>query len=257
MDNNPVTTPTVEIRHLGDPADRDDRSLAPGSLPRGPRAIAGSRGRSGGERASALKLVQVRLRIPLVLVIAALVVGRWDVIRNYWDRLTRVHPLREHRAQRRLERHRVFLPDGPGRRLDWPGKCGICNMALVRRKRGEAVALPDGVVARMQLSPYRIQLAGIQTAPAAFRPLVRELRIGGARDARAGAPRRCCWRSRRGRRPGLPRARPRTLPCRGPAGPRPDGRARPSRGARDGRRLGIPPRHDRDRRSRRASFAPA
>ena len=44
-------------------------------------------------------------------------------------------------------------------------------MALVRRQKGEAVLLPDGVVARMQLSPYRIQLAGIRTAPAGFRPL--------------------------------------------------------------------------------------
>ena len=58
-----------------------------------------------------------------------------------------------------------FCPMDPGVVSDWPGRCGICNMALVRRKRGEAVALPDGVVARMQLSPYRIQLAGIQTAP--------------------------------------------------------------------------------------------
>ena len=67
----------------------------------------------------------------------------------------------------------------PGVVSDWPGKCGICNMALVRRKRGEAVALPDGVVARMQLSPYRIQLAGIQTAPATFQPLERECESSG------------------------------------------------------------------------------
>ena len=31
----------------------------------------------------------------------------------------------------------------------------------------------------MQLSPYRIQLAGIQTAPAMFRPLVREFKSSG------------------------------------------------------------------------------
>ena len=52
-------------------------------------------------------------------------------------------------------------------------------MALVRRKKGEAVALPDGVVARMQLSPYRIQLAGIQTLPAGFLPLKREFESSG------------------------------------------------------------------------------
>ena len=36
-------------------------------------------------------------------------------------------------------------------------------MDLVPRKKMEAQILPEGVVARMQLSPYRIQLAGIRT----------------------------------------------------------------------------------------------
>ena len=35
----------------------------------------------------ALKLAQVRLRLPIVLIVAALVVGRWELIRNYWDRM--------------------------------------------------------------------------------------------------------------------------------------------------------------------------
>jgi hypothetical protein len=124
-------------------------------------------------------LVQVRLRIPVVLVLAALVVGRWDVIRNNWERLTRsawFEPVAPSAVSSDTE---YFCPMDPGIVSDWPGKCGICNMALVRRKRGEAVALPDGVIARMQLSPYRIQLAGIQTAPAAFRPLARELESSG------------------------------------------------------------------------------
>jgi hypothetical protein len=136
---------------------------------------------------SALKLAQVRLRIPIVLVVAALLVGRWEVIRNHWDRLTRgalSESIASHAVSADTE---YFCPMDPGVVSDWPGKCGICNMALVRRKRGEALALPDGVIARMQLSPYRIQLAGIQTAPATFRPLVRELESYGvvecSRDA--------------------------------------------------------------------------
>jgi membrane fusion protein, copper/silver efflux system len=110
-----------------------------------------------------------------VLIFAALVAGRWDVIRNYWDRLTRVfHP--ESIARQAVSSDtEYFCPMDPGVVSDWPSKCGVCNMALVRRKRGEALALPDGVVARMQLSPYRIQLAGIQTAPASFRALEREI----------------------------------------------------------------------------------
>src|SRR6516165_705463 len=67
----------------------------------------------------------------------------------------------------------------PGMVADWPGRCGICNMGLVRRKRGEAVALPDGVVARMQISPYRIQLAGIRTAPLTYQPLMRACETAG------------------------------------------------------------------------------
>jgi hypothetical protein len=63
---------------------------------------------------------------------------------------------------------------------DWPGKCGICNMGLVRRKRGEAVPLPSGVVARMQFSPYRLQLAGIRTSPVDYEPLRREVVLVGS-----------------------------------------------------------------------------
>ena len=58
-------------------------------------------------------------------------------------------------------------------------------MALVRRKRGEAALLPDGVVARMQLSPYRIQLAGIQTARR-----ISAARAGGGIVGARGAPAR-------------------------------------------------------------------
>ena len=113
------------------------------------------------------------MRVPIVLVIAAVVVGRWDVIRNYWDRLTRRAPV-DSLAQRAVSGDtEFFCPMDPGIVSAWPNRCGVCNMALVRRQRGEAVMLPDGVIARMQFSPYRIQLGGIQTAPVGFRPLAR------------------------------------------------------------------------------------
>jgi Heavy metal binding domain len=132
----------------------------------------------------ALRLLQVRLRVPIVLVFAAVVVGRWDVIRNYWDMLTRGVSAESIALRAVSSDTEYFCPMDPGIVSDWPSKCGICNMALVRRKRGEAVSLPDGVIARMQISPYRIQLAGIQTAAAAFRPLYSELESSGvvARD---------------------------------------------------------------------------
>jgi hypothetical protein len=135
--------------------------------------------RSGPTVGSVLKAIQVRLRIPAVLLISALLVGRWEVIRNYWDSVTRLGSGADLSAQAVSSDTEYFCPMDPGVRSDWPGKCGICNMALVRRKRGEAVVLPDGVVARMQLSPYRVQLAGIRTVAASYQPLAQTYEAAG------------------------------------------------------------------------------
>jgi Cu(I)/Ag(I) efflux system membrane fusion protein len=72
-----------------------------------------------------------------------------------------------------------FCPMCPGVISDWPSKCPVCNMALVRRQRGDASPLPDGAVPRMQFSPYRMQLAGIQTAPVAYRQLSFDIELSG------------------------------------------------------------------------------
>jgi Cu(I)/Ag(I) efflux system membrane fusion protein len=52
-------------------------------------------------------------------------------------------------------------------------------MDLVQRKKHDAQLLPEGVVARMQISPYRVQLAGIRTAEVASRVLVHEIPVAG------------------------------------------------------------------------------
>ena len=49
-------------------------------------------------------------------------------------------------------------------------KCPICGMPLSIRKKGEAAPLPAGITGRVQLSPERIQLAGIKTVPVEYRP---------------------------------------------------------------------------------------
>ncbi len=169
---------------------------------------------------AALHLLQVRLRMPIVLILAAIVVGQWDLIRNYWGRLTRVIYPDSIALQAVSSDTEYFCPMDPGVISDWPSKCGVCNMTLVRRKRGEAVSLPDGVVARMQLSPNRIQLAGIQTVPASFRPLASEYERGGPGDDRSRD------RDRGGRDP----AQPGGLDRRGA-----EALARVSRPARSGR----------------------
>ena len=120
----------------------------------------------------------VRLRFVAVLLLAFVVVGKWDAIRNRAETFVRrvVGARLPGRQQAVSADTEYFCPMDPGVLSDWPGKCGICNMGLVRRKKGENSPLPDGVLARMQISPYRIQLAGIQTAPAEYRALEHEVK---------------------------------------------------------------------------------
>lgn len=126
----------------------------------------------------AARIVQVRLRFLLVLLVAFGVVGQWQVLRNYWDKFTRPGRGMDPSHAVSLDTE-YFCPMCPGVLTDWPSKCSVCNMALVPRKKGEVVPLPSGVVARMQLSPYRIQLAGIRTSPIEYRPLARDIVTAG------------------------------------------------------------------------------
>jgi Cu(I)/Ag(I) efflux system membrane fusion protein len=124
----------------------------------------------------ALRMAVVRLRFLLVLAVAVAVVAVWPMLSASWDRWA--HPALPAPAgiSASIE---YWCPMCPGVLSDWPGKCPVCNMTLVQRKKGEPAPLPDGVLARMQLSPYRVQLAGIQTAPITYLPLVRDLPLVG------------------------------------------------------------------------------
>lgn len=138
-----------------------------------------SRQSLGGRLRLTVRVLQIRLRFVIVLVVAFLVVGLWGNLRNVWDTLA--HRL----AGSHLAPHTVsndteyFCPMDPGVVSDWPAVCPVCNMDLVRRKKGEAVVLPEGVVARMQFSPYRIQLAGIKTSVISRQPLSQEIVVAG------------------------------------------------------------------------------
>ena len=60
-------------------------------------------------------------------------------------------------------------------------KCPICFMPLSKRKKGQVheVALPPGVVNRVQLSPYRLVLGGVQTWNVDFVPVSKEITAAG------------------------------------------------------------------------------
>ena len=125
-----------------------------------------------------VRIILKRLRFIAVLAAVALLVGYWDTVKNYWDKWTRPQAA----ASRELGPGKEFFcpmdpqvirssyePNG-----DVP-KCPICGMPLSIREKAEAVALPPGVTGRVQLTPERIQLAGIQTVPVEFRPLSKQI----------------------------------------------------------------------------------
>ena len=139
----------------------------------------GARRPRGGRLLLTARVLQVRFRFVIVLVVAFLVIGLWGDLRNIWDTLA--HRLTgSHLGQQTIsDDTEYFCPMDPGVVSDWPAVCPVCNMDLVRRKKGDAIVLPEGVVARMQFSPYRIQLAGIKTSVVSRRPLSRELVVAG------------------------------------------------------------------------------
>ena len=124
----------------------------------------------------AVRAFAVRLRFIFAVAVAALLAMAWPSFRAAWERVFPAKPRGEQSVGLDSE---FFCPMCPGVASDWPSKCPVCHMTLVRRPRGDAVVLLDGVVARMQLSPYRVQLAGVRTVAADYLPLEREILAAG------------------------------------------------------------------------------
>jgi membrane fusion protein, copper/silver efflux system len=130
------------------------------------------------------KVVEIRLRFILVLVATFVLIGKWDTIKNVWEKWTRPAAA-EVRAASDSEYFCPMHPSVVRDALEPDGsvpKCPICGMPLSLHKRGAHVDLPDGVAARVQLSPDRIQMANISTAAVEYRPLVKEVRAVGTVD---------------------------------------------------------------------------
>jgi multidrug efflux pump subunit AcrA (membrane-fusion protein) len=110
-----------------------------------------------------------RLRFVAVLLAIGLVITQWDTLLAYYDRWTR--PANPDVVSGDIE---YFCPMHPTViRATNKEKCPICFMPLSKRKKGERSdeVLPAGVVSRMQLTPYRVLLAGIQTYEVDYQPL--------------------------------------------------------------------------------------
>ena len=123
-----------------------------------------------------------RVRFIAVLAGVGLFIGYWDTVMNYWDKWT------QHGSVASLELeagHEFYCPMDPQvvRSTYEPNgdvpKCPICGMPLSDRTKGEASKLPEGITGRVQLSPERIQLAGIKTENVEYRPVARRTKTVG------------------------------------------------------------------------------
>ena len=117
--------------------------------------------KQGGWR-DAYAAIQVRVRFLLAIALLAFLAALWPWLANAWERIyARFSPFKLDSAV--AADREYFCPMDPGVVSDWSAICPICNMDLISRRKGESLILPSGVVARMQLSPYRVALAGVRT----------------------------------------------------------------------------------------------
>ncbi len=115
-----------------------------------------------------------RLRFVAVLVAIGAGITQWDTLVAHYERWTR--PMGE--AAHVAGDSEWFCPMHPSVvRDNGKEKCPVCFMPLSKRKKGEASdsALPAGVVSRVQLSPYRVVLAGINTWLVDYVPLTKQI----------------------------------------------------------------------------------
>ncbi len=129
-----------------------------------------------------IKAIEIRLRFIAVLVAIGLVIGYWDWIQNHWDKWTRPAPDAVAALSGGEEYYCPMHPSVVRDTLDPGGaipKCPICGMPLSKRLKGKPTPLAEGVLSRVQLSPYRVELAGIKTAEVAHEPLTLDVRALG------------------------------------------------------------------------------
>jgi Cu(I)/Ag(I) efflux system membrane fusion protein len=123
-----------------------------------------------------------RVRFIAVLASVGVFIGYWDTVMNYWEKWTQPHSVASHELE---PGHEFYCPMDPQviRSTYEPNgdvpKCPICGMPLSQRKKGEAAKLPEGITGRVQLSPERIQLAGIKTVSVQYRPVTKQTKTVG------------------------------------------------------------------------------
>lgn len=115
-----------------------------------------------------------RLRFIAILAVIGLIITQWDTLTAYYDKWTRpasATQLGGSDIEYFCPMHPTIVRDNPKE------KCPICFMPLSKRKKGSAEpeVLPAGTVNRVQLTPYRVVLAGLHTWPVDYQELSKEI----------------------------------------------------------------------------------
>lgn len=115
-----------------------------------------------------------RLRFVAVLLAIGAGITQWDMLVAHYEKWTRPLDAATHVAGD----SEWFCPMHPSVvRDNGKEKCPVCFMPLSKRKKGTVTdaGLPAGVVSRVQLSPYRVVLAGVQTWNVDYVPLTKQI----------------------------------------------------------------------------------
>jgi Cu(I)/Ag(I) efflux system membrane fusion protein len=127
-----------------------------------------------------LKTIQARLRFIAILAMVGAAIMYWDTLKAHYEKWTRPVLGEEAAASADAE---FWCPMHPTIVRDHRDKCPICGMPLSKRRKiertGTEEALPPGVVSRVQLTPYRVALAGVQTVAINYQALSKEINTVG------------------------------------------------------------------------------
>ena len=114
------------------------------------------------------------LRFVAILTAIGLVLVKWDTLQGYYEKW--VQPTHDDAGID--SDHEYFCPMHPSVvRETNKEKCPICFMPLSKRKKGDDTddPLPAGTVSRVQLTPYRVVLAGVRTVQVNYLPLTKQI----------------------------------------------------------------------------------
>jgi len=129
---------------------------------------------------SALRTLRLAVLVPLARLRFLFVLGAIGLVLVKWDEIVARYERYTGHADSGVSDpdHEFFCPMHPTVVRDTnKEKCPICFMPLSKRRKGEPTdqPLPPGTVSRVQLTPYRVVLAGVRTVPVGYHTLTKDL----------------------------------------------------------------------------------